>query len=334
METKHAILYLDDEEQNLIAFQALLRKDYRVFTTTDAHEATEILSRENIAVIFSDQKMPDVSGVEFFENIIHEYPTPVRILLTGHADIEAVIDAINKGQVYRYVSKPWESGDLKICIENAVEKYQRDADLMMKKTSLLKIQGEMAIAQVLNLLYQWMTSRWTENSVSMDRVELTARINAQQQIFLLNKILSDSYNTPLAQPLIALNPMELIETTMKCCDRLTPSSAALDLKNSLDVEKQSLHSAALVCVILIAANLLLRESMSVSPKIELIENQEKFVGKILLEGNSGFDESANIWSSMEVIRLCLSNYLLCHRGAIQWEGTSNSLRIIFEGQKP
>lgn len=141
METKHAILYLDDEEQNLIAFQALLRKDYRVFTTTDAHEATEILSRENIAVIFSDQKMPDVSGVEFFENIIHEYPTPVRILLTGHADIEAVIDAINKGQVYRYVSKPWESGDLKICIENAVEKYQRDADLMMKKNFFAENPG-------------------------------------------------------------------------------------------------------------------------------------------------------------------------------------------------
>ena len=61
MDTKHSILYLDDEEQNLIAFQALLRKDYKVFTTTDAHEATEILSRENIAVIFSDQKMPEVS---------------------------------------------------------------------------------------------------------------------------------------------------------------------------------------------------------------------------------------------------------------------------------
>ncbi|MFM7731782.1 MAG: response regulator [Flavobacteriales bacterium] len=133
---KPGILYLDDEEQNLLSFQALFRRDFRVFTTTQAHEAVDILNREEIHVIFSDQKMPDVSGVEFFENILHEYPKPIRILLTGHADAEAIIDAINKGQVYRYVAKPWDANDLRICIDNALEKYHRESEIQAKNEAL------------------------------------------------------------------------------------------------------------------------------------------------------------------------------------------------------
>jgi len=135
-EEKPGILYLDDEEQNLLSFQALFRREFRVFTTTQAHEAVDILNRENIHIIFSDQKMPDVSGVEFFENILHEYPKPIRILLTGHADAEAIIDAINKGQVYRYVAKPWDVNDLRICIDNALEKYDRESEIQSKNAAL------------------------------------------------------------------------------------------------------------------------------------------------------------------------------------------------------
>ncbi|MFM7105258.1 MAG: response regulator, partial [Flavobacteriales bacterium] len=220
MENKHSILYLDDEEQNLIAFQALLRKDYKVFTTTDAHEATEILSRENIAVIFSDQKMPDVSGVEFFENIIHEYPTPVRILLTGHADIEAVIDAINKGQVYRYVSKPWEVGDLKICIENAVEKFLRDADLLVKKSSLEQLHSEKAIATIFNSLYQWMTESLTEKIGKTDLNSFLKGVNAQQQIVALKELFSDNAAHQLNEPHRTKGAHDLIQDVMKSCARI------------------------------------------------------------------------------------------------------------------
>jgi response regulator RpfG family c-di-GMP phosphodiesterase len=95
MSKPYSILYLDDEEQNLISFQALFRRHYNVFTTTSAHEAVDILNNNDIQIIFSDQKMPEVSGVEFFETILPDFPHPVRILLTGYADIEAVIDAIN-----------------------------------------------------------------------------------------------------------------------------------------------------------------------------------------------------------------------------------------------
>jgi signal transduction histidine kinase len=136
MSKDYSILYLDDEEQNLVSFQALFRRQYNVFTTTSAHEAVDILNNNQIHIIFSDQKMPDVSGVEFFETILPDFPQPVRILLTGYADIEAVIDAINKGQVYRYVAKPWDANELAICIENALDKYRREQELQSKSNDL------------------------------------------------------------------------------------------------------------------------------------------------------------------------------------------------------
>jgi signal transduction histidine kinase len=133
---KYSILYLDDEEQNLVSFQALFRRKYQVYTTTSAHEAVDILNKHTIHVIFSDQKMPEVSGVEFFETILPDFPHAVRILLTGYAEIEAVIDAINKGQVYRYVPKPWDANDLEVCVENAIEKYLREQELLRKSREL------------------------------------------------------------------------------------------------------------------------------------------------------------------------------------------------------
>lgn len=143
MQEQINILYLDDEEQNLFSFLALFRRDYNVFTTTSTQEAVQYLNSNVVHIIFSDQKMPDVSGVEFFETIRHDFPDAVRILITGYADIEAVIDAINRGQVYRYVTKPWDANELKVCIENALEKYQRDKELIKKNRELERVNAEL-----------------------------------------------------------------------------------------------------------------------------------------------------------------------------------------------
>ena len=84
------VLYLDDEEHNLTAFRAAFRRDFQVHVTTVPSEAVRMLQEHPIEVVISDQKMPDVSGVEFFEMIMADHPDPVRMLLTGHADIDAV----------------------------------------------------------------------------------------------------------------------------------------------------------------------------------------------------------------------------------------------------
>jgi two-component system, sensor histidine kinase and response regulator len=140
---KPRLLYLDDEENNLIAFKALFRRDYDIFTTSSPQEAMAFLNETEVQVMLSDQKMPDVSGVEFFEMTLNDFPHAVRVLVTGYADMEAVIDAINKGQVYRYVTKPWDENDLKICINNAVEKYDREKELRLKTERLEKANAEL-----------------------------------------------------------------------------------------------------------------------------------------------------------------------------------------------
>ena len=138
METQNEkikILYLDDEEHNLIAFKALFRREFDVYTTTSPQEAVAYLNSNEVPVILSDQKMPELSGVEFFELTLTDFPNAVRILVTGYADIEAVIDAINRGQVYRYVAKPWNENDLRVCILNAIERYQLNTRGLTPSTS-------------------------------------------------------------------------------------------------------------------------------------------------------------------------------------------------------
>lgn len=140
---KIRILYLDDEENNLTSFKAGFRRDYKIFTTTTASEAVKILTDNEIHLVISDQKMPSLSGVEFFELIIPDFPDPIRMLLTGYADIEAVIDAINKGQVFRYIAKPWNEQELKITIENAYEVYLNRKEIKDKTEKLGKAYEEL-----------------------------------------------------------------------------------------------------------------------------------------------------------------------------------------------
>jgi len=122
-DTQINVLYVDDEIHNLNSFKASFRRLFNVFTAESAIDGRKILEEEDIQVIITDQRMPVTTGIEFLESIIPHFPDPIRILLTGYADINAVIDAINKGQVYRYIQKPWMEEDLRINIEKAFEIY-------------------------------------------------------------------------------------------------------------------------------------------------------------------------------------------------------------------
>ena len=117
------ILYVDDEPHNLTAFKASFRRLYSIFTAESALEGRKILESEDIQIIITDQRMPVTTGIEFLESIIPDFPEPIRILLTGYSDINAVFDAINKGKVYRYIQKPWQEDDLRIHIEKAAEVF-------------------------------------------------------------------------------------------------------------------------------------------------------------------------------------------------------------------
>ncbi|MBN8705104.1 MAG: response regulator [Bacteroidetes bacterium] len=126
LENKFNILYVDDEEFNLTSFKAIFRRDYNVFTATSGKLGLEILKQNEIHLIITDQRMPDMTGVEFLESVAEDYMFVRRIIITGFSDIEAIIRAINKGNIYRYITKPWDVNDLKITIQNALNAYRTD----------------------------------------------------------------------------------------------------------------------------------------------------------------------------------------------------------------
>ena len=139
------ILYVDDEEHNLHAFRATFRRQYEVYTAISAAEAENVLEQHpDIKVIISDQRMPGVTGVEFFKSVKTTYPDAIRILLTGYTDIEALSDAINEGDIYRYVTKPWNELELKNCIINAFDRYNNRAELKEKVNELQKTNDELS----------------------------------------------------------------------------------------------------------------------------------------------------------------------------------------------
>lgn len=133
---KHTILCVDDEADNVDALERLFRRKYNVLKATSGQEALKILKGQKIALIVTDQRMPNMTGVEFLAESQKTHPETVRILLTGFTDIESVISAINSGQIYRYVTKPWDPIDLTNAVDRAIERYDMSAELKEKNQTL------------------------------------------------------------------------------------------------------------------------------------------------------------------------------------------------------
>ena len=119
------ILYVDDEKGNCDYFKSAFRREHVIHTAFSGMEALDILEKSSeICLILTDQRMPEMSGVEFLEQSLKIAPDAIRVLVTGYSDMKTVIDAINKGQVYHYIPKPWSYDEMKITIEKALEAHQ------------------------------------------------------------------------------------------------------------------------------------------------------------------------------------------------------------------
>lgn len=136
---KIKILYVDDEMHNLMSFKATFRIKYDVMTAISGEEAIKLLDNNEIHVIITDQRMPGMTGTEFLESILDRHSDVMRILLTGYADINAVIDAVNKGKIFHYLSKPWNEQELDDTI-------QRAYDLYLKKMEEKEMNEKLAIS--------------------------------------------------------------------------------------------------------------------------------------------------------------------------------------------
>lgn len=133
-----SVLIVDDEIDNLEALRRLLRHDFKVTTTESGLEALMLLRAQEFAVIVSDQRMPEITGVDLLEKAKQLRPAMTRVLLTGYTEVESVIGAINRGSIYRYVAKPWDPEDLRITLRQAAEAFRLRKDLDEKNAALQK----------------------------------------------------------------------------------------------------------------------------------------------------------------------------------------------------
>jgi PAS domain S-box-containing protein len=134
---KACILYVDDEASNLRTLKNSLRREYDVVTAATGKQGLEILSKNHVDVIITDQKMPDMSGVEFLKQALQKDPVPKRILLTGYSDFEALKDALNAGKIFQYIQKPWEKEILVHIIEQALQGNRLERDNVALKEKLI-----------------------------------------------------------------------------------------------------------------------------------------------------------------------------------------------------
>lgn len=122
---KAKMLVVDDEPDNLDLLYRTFRRDFNVLKAESGIQALEVLATEGeVAVIISDQRMPEMKGTEFLSKTVPKFPDTVRIILTGFTDIEDLVDAINSGQVYKYITKPWDPTELKAVVQRAAETYE------------------------------------------------------------------------------------------------------------------------------------------------------------------------------------------------------------------
>jgi signal transduction histidine kinase len=142
-EKKYNILYLDDEESNLRIFRAAFKQYYKIFLAKSGQEGLDILRENDIQLIITDQRMPKMTGVEFLEKIIPDYPDTIRIILTGFSDIEDIIRALNKCSIYRYIVKPWNREEMKLTIDKALETWQLRFDNMRLMDELKDINNSL-----------------------------------------------------------------------------------------------------------------------------------------------------------------------------------------------
>lgn len=125
----YTVLVVDDEENVLRSLERLFRREpYRLLTAASAEEALAAVEREPVHLVMADQRMPGMTGIQLIQRIREQHPEVMRVVFTGYIDMNTAIDAINKGQVFRFVTKPWRDDDLKTVVRQALIQYELVAE--------------------------------------------------------------------------------------------------------------------------------------------------------------------------------------------------------------
>lgn len=193
------VLYLDDEVQNLFAFKASFRKNFKIFTAQNPHDAIAHLNENEIHVIMVEQRMPLISGLDFLKLVGEEFPDVINILLTGYIEDTDFFDKlVAKGEIFRYVLKPWSPSEIKAAVEDAYKVYafleQRNKEIQgLKheltnncKASIANLEGLVTLAQFeINDAYA-LTDYFRYMSQSIESLKSNLEINMQKDLLSQN----------------------------------------------------------------------------------------------------------------------------------------------------
>ena len=182
-----SVLFVDDETSILHSLKRRFRKtEWNIFTAENGFDGLEILKQEKIDVVVSDMKMPEMSGAEFLTQVAENYPKTVRILMTGYADIESAAEAINKGRIFGYISKPWNDEDLQKTIERGLEitflERERDELLVLSQQQNEKLKN---FNQELEIEVKRRTEELEQTAAFLDKTlnELKGAYNSTIDVF-------------------------------------------------------------------------------------------------------------------------------------------------------
>jgi response regulator RpfG family c-di-GMP phosphodiesterase len=123
--SRHCLLVVDDEPNVCDSVHDLLRREFRVLKANSAEEGYRIMREEEVHIVMSDQRMPQISGVELLTKVKARHPQAIRMLFTGFADLESVIAAINQGHIYQFLKKPWQPEELLSAVRQAATEFDR-----------------------------------------------------------------------------------------------------------------------------------------------------------------------------------------------------------------
>jgi phosphoserine phosphatase RsbU/P len=184
MNPVYTVLLVDDEPDILASLDALLRRDYRILKATSGRAALDLLNQEHVDVVLTDQRMPDMSGIELLKHAHSAHREVVRLLMTGYADLPTMVDAINVGSVYRYVPKPWEPEELQCILHAACLHHETDMD----RKALAARSGEGSDRHALRRIRQVLGSRRALSNVLQVVAKHVLRLFHAKtcEIYLLN----------------------------------------------------------------------------------------------------------------------------------------------------
>jgi signal transduction histidine kinase len=234
--SKHCLLVVDDEPDLVHSVQDLLRFDYRVLGATRAVDGLNIMEREQVHIVMTDQRMPEMTGVEFLKRLRETHPDVIRLLFTAYADIKAVTDAINQGSVYRYITKPFEPHELQAVLRQAAEHYELVSDrkkllaeLQQKNLQLESANAELRQANELKKAFIRVASHELRTPLTivlglsdlgrqtsglpphvaqwMERI-YAGSLRLHERVDLMSKLLlADRFERPLARKAVPLAPL-------------------------------------------------------------------------------------------------------------------------------